>query len=149
MDYQTWYWRRLQNPSAPAGDVYSAMEKQDILIVTTYLYTTSTSVFSSCTCILDDGVNAPNDIYVANDLNETAPMSTPQEVRDYTITQLAANDDTWISNINQDLGDLEWSTFLNEQTGLVGLTTQIICSLTLKRVRFKLTDDSFIRCGVI
>lgn len=37
----------------------------------------------------------PIDLYVTNDLNETAPFSTPQEVRDYAISKMYTSS-TWI-----------------------------------------------------
>ena len=144
MNYSTWYWRSLKQPHQPStgiDPVYNALEVQDINIVVLYYYVTSTSTFTTATCILDDGVNAPVDIYVANDLKETAPMSTPQQVRDYAISQLAANDSTWTSNINLDLGDKEWSTKVNESTSFISASTVIRTDIHLKRVRFKLTDD--------
>lgn len=143
MNYQTWYWRTLKQP-APAtliGDVYTALEFQDTSINVLYQYITSTSTFNAASCTLDDGVNPPVDIYIANDLKETAPFSTPQQVRDYAIAQLAANDSTWTSSLALDLGDKEWSTKLFERNDKLTGSIFIRCTLNLKRVRFKLTDD--------
>ena len=148
MNYSTWYWRSLKQPNQPStgiDPVYNNLEFQDTRITVQYSWNDSTSTFLSATCFLDDGVNAPNDIYVANDLNESSPFSTPQQVRDYAISQLNANDTTWTSSLSLDLGDKEWSTEMNELTRMdtnAGVVTKRIdCILDFKRVRFKLTDD--------
>ena len=97
LNYPQYYERRLWT----TGDhPFLIVQKQVLFIFVEYDYNTPSS-FTKGRCLR--GLNGVNtDIYVANDLNESAPMSTPQQVKDYTVAQFDAEFAA--------LGDADWQT---------------------------------------
>lgn len=153
LNYPVYYLRRLKN-NATGNQYYSAMEVQWVKVVTGYNYSTvppaTTPTFSAATCYVtkrtSGAVPVPVNVYVANDLKETAPMSTPQQVRDYTITTWGNNNSTWWSSTGHDLGDKENSVRLTESNikGHFNSPNQgwtISCTIDVYRIRFKTNDD--------
>ena len=65
-----------------------------IVIDINYQHTATT--FTSCTAKIGYLGDTLTDVYVANDLNETAPFSTKAEVRDYAIT-IMGNHQTYVT----------------------------------------------------
>ena len=91
MDYPKYYAQRL----SPSGtDFFDEFEVQFIHVRTSYSYDTGTSTpgLDNATCYIISPTNTSSavNVYIANDLNETAAFSTNQEVFDYTVAQNAA-----------------------------------------------------------
>lgn len=86
MDYPV-YFNRLRSDTSWV----SQFGRNRTRLIVRYTYNQDTSTFISAEALFSDGLTAQIDLYNANDLNETAPFSTPQDVRDYAITLWDAN----------------------------------------------------------
>lgn len=151
LNYPVYYLRRLKN-EVTGNQFYNTMELQDVSVTVHYRYTVSPfAVVNPPTAFVrirtSGAVPVPVDVYVFNDLNETGAgvPSTPQEVRDYTITTLGNNDSTWWSSTGHDLGDKDNYVQIIERTTSSLLSSisikEIDCELKLHRIRFKTNDD--------
>lgn len=143
LNYPVYYLRRLKN-NATGNQYYNTMESQFVEVDVTYKYDVSPFSFNSATALVYKNSIFPTDVYVANDLSEAGVPSTPQQVRDYTITTWTNNNSTWVSSTSQDLGDKENSVELeefNENDNTSKLIQTIRCIIRVNRVRFKTNDD--------
>ena len=101
LDYPEFYEQKLIEDGAGGSETpwCTDIETQYINVETEYIYNDPDDLFLSAECIVTEprSSSAPNDVYVANDLNESSPFSTPTEVRDYTIDKYdeAVTDDNW------------------------------------------------------
>lgn len=148
LNYPVYYLRRLKN-NATGNQYYNVMEVQEVLVTTIYNYVVSPFSIITATCFVtkrtSGAVPTPVDVYVANDLKETSPPSTPQQVRDYTITTWGNNNSTWWSSTGHDLGDKQNIAELRETNDAENFSgtysQQVLCEITVKRIRFKTNDD--------
>ena len=95
LNYPRYYQREL---TTGGNFPQAVLQRQHLTITTEYDYN-SPSFFTKGICRRNLN-GAITDIYVANDLKESAPMSTPQQVKDYTVSQFDAEFAA--------LGDLDW-----------------------------------------
>ena len=95
MDYPEYY---AQNVTPSGNDFFDELEVQFIGVTTTYDYDVGSSSpgldVANCRLRSPQSSSSAVDIYVANDLNETAPFSTSQEVYDYTVSQINSEKST-------------------------------------------------------
>jgi len=150
MDYPQYYNYKLDGRAAANADRFTEVDQQTIEVAIEYNYSPSTGTnpdqFKGCVAYLN-GV----DQYTTNDLNETTPFSTPQEVRDYAIGILnsALSSVSWASIKNSGAsgggGLVNYGCAMGEQTTysklFAGHDIYIKCEMTLRRVRFKMADD--------
>ena len=102
LNYPKYYQRELKTTGSFA---FPLIERQNLEILVTYEYNTSSGALVAATCTRN--LNGTiTDIYVANDLNESAPWSTSQEVKDYVVSQF----DTEFAG----LGDLDWVSITSD-----------------------------------
>lgn len=145
MNYITWVNRTLTTTGygPTTSDLISDIEFQQYKIAVFYGYNPNTSTFNSATCYETEPrfTSTPVDIYTANDLNETAPFSTMQEVRDYAITQIDPDNATWVSTTRGDT--LFLFAKLEEQISNEALANNytIDADYELVRLRFKINDS--------
>ena len=115
-----------------------------------YAYNIDTSTFTNATMEVwsPQPTSTPTDVYVANDLNETAPFSTVTQCRDYCITSFddeVANDN-WQGIGVGDVSDKEiyasmrYSVLRGEIAGGVAGQVEISIILRHQRIRFKVSD---------
>ena len=151
MNYPEFYWRpALREAGGADEDWISLLEVQRVEAHTIYKYNPTTSTFTSAVCNTirtESSGNVIQQVYVANDLNESSPFSTPQEVRDYTIGILEGfRDDSavWqgVNNLSQISGIVKASIeeLITDDPFDSGDVT-IECDLTSFRFRFKLNDQ--------
>jgi len=102
MDYPEYYWRPFLTSTGGADEAWiTDLQVQNIVVDIVYKYNKSTSTFISCVCNVTDEDGGPTDVYTGGDLNESAPWSTPQEVRDYAVGKLNSSLSTDSFSANQ------------------------------------------------
>lgn len=143
LNYPQYYARQIINTT---DDFFSVIEYQDVSIRVDYKYHHALGftpdVFDSASA---DYVNPPSsttDLYVASDLNESAPFSTPQEVWDYSLTLY---DDKKSSALWQEVSDataidpnISGSSRLRTNNEFVTMSG---FGPSVRRIRFKMTDS--------
>lgn len=134
MDYPEYYERPISAVSP--SDYFTDVSLQYVKIEVRYNFTGTT--FNSCTAFLTTPAynSTPVDIYVANDLKETAPLSTKAEVRDYAADLLAANSTTWGGSVLDQ--DIFARVILNEQAPPPESSYR--ATVENRRLRFKVKD---------
>jgi hypothetical protein len=121
------------------------VETQFIRSRTEYRYETGTPSFTSCICEITNPrlSSTPNDVYAANDLNESSPFSTITDVRDYTLEKYddeLAND-TWYTAISDaETSPVEALIDFQVANEEVGTNVLIRCEIRTRRIRFKVPD---------
>jgi len=152
MNYPEFYWRPTKTKTGGAAeDWISLLEVQYIAVKTVYVYNDSTSSFVSAECKVTEPTisSTTNDVYNTNDLNESSPFSTPQEVRDYTIGVLddTITDDNWATSQNNlaNIGNFRVPiATISEEIELVTTSDDVFtltCELVSIKFRFKLNDQ--------
>tara|TARA_R110002020_G_scaffold175493_1_gene367399 strand:+ start:15295 stop:16548 length:1254 start_codon:yes stop_codon:yes gene_type:complete len=121
------------------------VETQYTQVATRYVYDVVAGTFQIGECFVTSprGSSTPVDVYVTNDLNESAPWSTVTEVRDYTIgeydTEIATNDwYTAATNAETFLVESLINFDLDNQNG----DDEVDMQITVRniRIRFKIPD---------
>ena len=133
MDYPEFYQRIIGSSS----NYLTNVEEQLVDIDIDYEFNGTT--FISCTAFLITPLanSTPVDIYVANDLPETAPLATLQQVRDYAADLLEANSTTWATPPNL-VQTVFASIRIND--GTAGPNTVYRVRVKNSRWRFKVKD---------
>lgn len=122
-------------------DYFSDIDRQLTKVDVTYKFNVGTASFVSATAFLTTPLvsSTPVDIYIANDLNESAPFSTHANVRDYADGLLAANSATWADSTGSLTHDIQASiSLLQENAG--GVTT-FNATISNSRIRFKVKEQ--------
>jgi len=138
MDYPEFYERQIFAVGG-GSDYMTDVETQHVNIDVQYIFNGTT--FISATAFLTTPLitSTPIDIYVANDLKETAPLSSMADVRDYAADLLAANSSTWSGGTATSGEPVSSRIFLDD--GTIGPNTAYRATLTNNRVRFKVKDN--------
>jgi len=156
LDYPEFYWRPFLTETGGADYAWiTDLQIQYLRVEVFYTYNVSAGTFLSATAHVTDPATAQTDIYSTNDLNESAPWSNTQDVRDYAIglmNDLITNDE-WTANQNN-LAGLAFGTLkphsayvsIDETAGRgvlgAGPDDEVVieCDLYIARFRFKLAD---------
>lgn len=140
MNYPQYYARQIINTT---DSFFSVIQTKRTGLVVNY-FPNITLGTATANAIYTNPPNAPTDLYVANDLNETAPFSTPQDVWDYTEStydgQLATADWVTVTNAVNASPDAIASMTID----LSGTGTLLDYESSIEqvgRVRFKVTDN--------
>ncbi len=138
MNYLTWTNRDIVISSSWITDIDFQYTSQTVI----YGYNQDTSSFNSAQAPFREPNNSsPTDKYIANDLKESAPFSTPQEVRDYAISTFNANEGvTWNTGAAGQtvrIGLRHNEDISVDDTGNVGIN----CEVERQRIRFKIAQD--------
>lgn len=127
-------------PASASGDNRGTRIK----IAINYQHTATT--FTSATAKIGYESDTMTDVYVANDLNESAPFSTMAEVRDYAIT-IMGNHQTYVTmdeaDTSIDYSDSATSAALNSQFDDVAGT--IVKQLDLFYFSYRITIEDALR----
>ena len=137
MSYPEFYERQIFS-SGGGSDYLTDVETQHVKIEVEYIFNGTT--FISATAFLTTPLlsSTPVDIYMANDLKETAPLSTVADVRDYAADLLAANSSTWSSTVTSGEA-ISARIQLDDDT--IGSDQVYRAAVTNNRVRFKALDN--------
>ena len=82
MSYTQYYQKRVQTG---LDDFFDVVETRRMVLTVNYDYNSTTSTFIAASALYTNPPNGTNDLYVTNDLNESSPFSTEQEIWDYTV----------------------------------------------------------------
>ena len=96
MSYTQYFIKQLQTG---LDDFFDVIETRSMILTVSYDYNSTTSTFISASAIYTNSPNSPTDLYVTDDLNESSPFSTSQEVWDYTVATFEGELSTadWVS----------------------------------------------------
>lgn len=150
MEYPEYYNRLIRTTGTNEGPEVTNVQWQFCRAELDYSYDNNTSTFISATMEVrsPQPTSTPTDVYVTNDLNETAPFSTVTQCRDYCITSF----DNELANDNWQgvgTGDLTAKEIYTEikytlEYGTVGggNPDQIEINIDIKnqRLRFRVSD---------
>ena len=150
LDYPEYYNRLIRTTGTNEGPEVTDVQWQFVEADLLYAYNIDTSTFTNATMEVwsPQPTSTPTDVYVANDLNETAPFSTVTQCRDYCITSFddeVANDN-WQGIGVGDVSDKEiyasmrYSVLRGEIAGGVAGQVEISIILRHQRIRFKVSD---------
>ena len=144
LNYPKYYMR----PLTTSGSLpYSLIEKRSLSVQTTYSYNYTTSSLIAVDCRKSLNNAASTSIYTANDLNETAPFSTPQEVKDYTVSQFdtefaALTGTDWATKTSIANGSIYGSTYRDQIFNFGGPTRyEFTSSASIIQYRFKVNQE--------
>lgn len=143
MNYPQYYARQIINTT---DSFFSVIQTQRMSLTVNYFPNISLGTATANAMYTNDP-NAPTDLYVANDLNETAPFSTPQDVWDYTEStydgQIAGAD--WVTTTDFVNGLMDTGARMSVTlSGLGTMAEKLDYASTINqrfRVRFKVTDN--------
>lgn len=140
MNYPQYYARQIINTT---DSFFSEIQTQQMSLTVNY-FPNITLGTATANAQYNNPPNGTVNLYVANDLNETAPFSTPQEVWDYTeLTydgQLAGAD--WVTVTDYVNGVIDVNALMT--IDLSGTQTLLDYESSIsqsKRLRFKATDN--------
>jgi len=140
LNYTQYYARQIINVT---DDFFSEIQTQATAL--TVIYTTN-NVLGTLNRANANYTNPPNpliDLYVANDLNETAPFSTPQEVYDYTELTFSgqASGADWETVTDVRSYIVASHAGMNIELPVTGAETKYTSGISRTRIRFKVTDN--------
>jgi len=140
MNYPQYYARQIINTT---DSFFSEIQTQQMTLTVNY-FPNITLGTATANAQYTNPPNGTVNLYVANDLNETAPFSTPQEVWDYTEStydgQLAGAD--WVTVTDYVNGVIDTRARMNITLSGTGTLLDYGSSITQsRRVRFKVTAN--------
>jgi len=96
MSYTQYFVKILQTG---LDDFFDEIETRSMILTVSYDYNSTTSSFIGATANYTNPPNGTNNLYSTNDLNESSPFSTSQEVWDYTVSTFEGELSTadWVS----------------------------------------------------
>lgn len=140
MNYTQYYARQIINST---DSFFSEIATQEMNLVVQYDYNTLLGTFLKGEA---DYTNAPNstvDLYTTNDLNESAPFSTPQDVFDYTESTFDGEISTadWVTTSTGVAVDITASASMSITLTGSGNIVLFESSIFRRRLRVKVTDN--------
>lgn len=145
MNFITWINRPLQlgGYGTTTSTLISSIEYQQYQLEVNYSYDAVLSSFNSAQANerYPTFSSSDTDIYTANDLNESAPFSSVQDVRDYAISKFDPDSATWntaTSGITILVGANQQER-VDNQNGNDNVVIQT--NFYIQRVRFKINDS--------
>jgi hypothetical protein len=143
MDYPEYY---AQTVTPSGNDFFDELEVQFISTRVEYDYDVGSSSpgldQAKCLIVSPTSVSSAVDIYVTNDLNETAPFSTSQEVYDYAVSQMDSERATrsWqttVGALTENINQQVFYRLVRSGTGTVDEWDYTIILAESGRIRFK------------
>ena len=140
MSYTQYYAKQTRTA---LDSFFDAIEQRQMTLSVNYDYNSTTSTLVRADATYTNPPNAPVNIYVTNDLNETSPWSTEQEVWDYTVSAFNGEESTadWqTSGFSDQPLSAQTTMSIDRDLGPDDIT-EYDSQIIRKQVRFKINES--------